>query len=142
MKSRTTKAPTTIAPEAPATAPTAKPPKAVKVKTPTPAPDPLAGVAIRAEALSYRADLHRARVYYTVLGEDREHRGTEAALRSARSHLRAELGHQIRMKFTPELQFEEDPGATSGERVDELLRQIHAQETTREGKPVTDEEAS
>ena len=87
-------------------------------------------------------DLHRARVYYTVLGEDREHRGTEAALRSARSHLRAELGHQIRMKFTPELQFEEDPGATSGERVDELLRQIHAQETTREGKPVTDEEAS
>ena len=32
------------------------------------------------------------------------------------------------MKFTPELEFEEDPGATGGERVEELLRQIQEQE--------------
>src|SRR5207249_4210659 len=45
-------------------------------------------------------DLRKARVFYTVLGEERDHRATRAALRSARSHLRTELGHQIRIKVT------------------------------------------
>src|ERR671930_223107 len=61
-------------------------------------------------------DLRKARVFYTVLGEEREHRATGAALRSARSHLRAALGHQVRMKFTPELEFEEDTDLARGER--------------------------
>jgi ribosome-binding factor A len=73
-------------------------------------------------------DLRKARVFYTVLGDEKERRGTFAALRSARSHLRAVLGKQVRMKFTPELEFEEDAGATSAERVEELLRQIRAKE--------------
>jgi ribosome-binding factor A len=77
------------------------------------------------------ADLRKARVFYTVLGEDKERRGTAAALRSARSHLRAVLGSQIRMKFTPELEFEEDPGSTGGERVEWLLEQIRLQEQAR-----------
>jgi ribosome-binding factor A len=74
------------------------------------------------------ADLRKAWVFYTVLGDERERKGTAAALRSARSHLRAALGHQVRMKFTPELEFEEDPGATGGERIEEILRQIHEQD--------------
>jgi ribosome-binding factor A len=73
-------------------------------------------------------DLRKARVFYTVLGDERERRGTAAALRSARSHLRVALGHQLRMKFTPELVFEEDPGPTSDERIEELLRLIHERE--------------
>ena len=77
------------------------------------------------------ADLRKARVFYTVLGEDKERRGTAAALRSARSHLRAVLGSQVRMKFTPELEFEEDPGSTGGERVEWLLEQIRLQEQAR-----------
>jgi ribosome-binding factor A len=75
-------------------------------------------------------DLRKARVFYTVLGEDKERRGTTAALRSARSHLRAVLGKEVRMKFTPELEFEEDPGATGADRIEELLRQIQSGETT------------
>jgi ribosome-binding factor A len=74
------------------------------------------------------ADLRKARVFYTVLGEEKERRGTAAALRSARSHLRVVLGGQVRMKFTPELEFEEDPGASGGERVEQLLEQIRAEE--------------
>ena len=70
------------------------------------------------------ADLRRATVYYTVLGGDKEHRGTRAGLASARTHLRAELGHQVRLKFTPELDFEEDLGLSQVERVAELLRRV------------------
>ena len=71
-------------------------------------------------------DLRRATVFYTVLGENRDHRRTRAGLMSARSHLRATLGHQIRLKFTPELEFQEDVGLAQVERVTELLKQIGA----------------
>jgi ribosome-binding factor A len=76
-------------------------------------------------------DLRKATVFYTVMGENRDHRRTRAGLMSARSHLRATLGHQVRLKFTPELEFEEDVGLAQLDRVTELLKQI--------GSPRTDE---
>jgi ribosome-binding factor A len=72
-------------------------------------------------------DLRRATIYYTVMGQDRDHRATRAGLQSARSHLRAVLGRQVRLKFTPELEFEEDVGLAQVERVTELLRQLGAE---------------
>jgi ribosome-binding factor A len=71
-------------------------------------------------------DLRRASIYYTVLGENKDHRRTRAGLESARPHLRAVLGQQVRLKFTPELDFEEDVGLQQVERVNELLRQIES----------------
>ena len=69
-------------------------------------------------------DLRRAVVYYTVLGEEEERRATAAGLRSASGHLRQVLGHQVRLKFLPELVFEEDDTMERAGRVDELLRRI------------------
>jgi ribosome-binding factor A len=69
-------------------------------------------------------DLRRATIFYTVMGENRDHRRTRAGLMSARSHLRATLGSQVRLKFTPELEFEEDVGLAQLDRVTELLRQV------------------
>ena len=77
-------------------------------------------------------DLRKATIYYTVYGKDRDHRRTRAGLESARPHLRAVLGHQVRLKFTPELEFEEDVGPSQVERVAELLREIGAKEVGSE----------
>jgi len=74
------------------------------------------------------SDLRKATVFYTVMGENRDHRRTRAGLMSARSHLRATLGHQVRLKFTPELEFEEDVGLAQLDRVTELLRQIGSEQ--------------
>jgi ribosome-binding factor A len=71
-------------------------------------------------------DLRKATVFYTVMGQDKDHRRTRAGLLSARTHLRAVLGHQVRMKFTPDLEFEEDVGLTQVERVTQLLKEIGA----------------
>ncbi len=86
------------------------------------------------------ADLRRATVYYTVMGENRDHRATEAGLRSARAHLRSTLGRQVRLKFTPELEFEEDLGLAQVERVTQLLKQIEAEQA--ETSSVVDEPES
>ena len=87
-------------------------------------------------------DLRRATVYYTVLGENRDHAATNAGLRSARAHMRSELGRQVRLKFTPELEFEEDVGLAQVERVTELLKQIQAEQAaSAEPGPAEEPEA-
>ncbi|HLJ08354.1 MAG TPA: 30S ribosome-binding factor RbfA [Acidimicrobiia bacterium] len=79
-------------------------------------------------------DLRQATVYYSALapaGADAEAQAeaadeTAAALRSATAHLQAEIGRQVRMKYTPHLVFREDPAIRTGERVDEILRRLHS----------------
>ncbi len=82
-------------------------------------------------------DLRKAIVYYTVMGQDKDHRRTRAGLNSAKAHLRSVLGQQVRMKFTPDLEFEEDVGLAQVERVTELLKQISSSddsETSGDGR--------
>jgi ribosome-binding factor A len=73
-------------------------------------------------------DLRRATVFYTAMGDEREHRGTAAALRSARGHLRQVIGHQVRLKVLPDLEFEEDETIETADRIEELLRRLHGNE--------------
>jgi ribosome-binding factor A len=73
-------------------------------------------------------DLRQAIVYYSVLGPAEQHEDTSKALRSAGSHLRAVLGHQVRLKYLPYLSFREDPAIETGQRVEEIIREIHRQE--------------
>jgi ribosome-binding factor A len=70
-------------------------------------------------------DLRHARVSYSTLGDERERKATAAALRSARGHLRKVIGHQVRMKMLPDLQFEEDETLQSVERIEMLLRRVN-----------------
>jgi len=71
-------------------------------------------------------DLHKAWVFYTVLGDDKAKAGTRAGLRSARSHLRGIVGHEIRLRTVPDLEFEEDRLMEQAARVDELLKEARA----------------
>ncbi len=73
-------------------------------------------------------DLRDATVYYSVLGPAEQHEDTSKALRSAGSHLRAVLGHEVRLKYLPRLSFREDPAIATGERVEEIIRELHRQE--------------
>ncbi len=69
-------------------------------------------------------DLRKARVFYTVMGKETEHKATGAALRSARAHLRQVIGRKVRLRFLPELEFQEDHLIEDAERIDELLREV------------------
>jgi ribosome-binding factor A len=35
------------------------------------------------------------------------------------------VGHEVRLKFLPELEFEEDEAIEQGRRIDELIERIH-----------------
>jgi ribosome-binding factor A len=78
------------------------------------------------------ADLRQAPVYYSALipaeGEAEHERNTAVALRQVIPQLQAAIGRQVRMKYTPHLVFREDPAIKTGERVDEILRQLHSED--------------
>jgi ribosome-binding factor A len=75
------------------------------------------------------ADLRQATVYYSALipAEGEAEHGVAEALGAARPQLQAAIARQVRMKYTPQLVFREDPAIRTGERVDEILRQLHSE---------------
>ena len=78
------------------------------------------------------ADLRRAWVYYTAFGDDKERASTRAGLRSAVPRLRGLIGKQVRMKFLPELAFEEDATLEQAARIDRLIARLNVGEGTDE----------
>lgn len=78
-------------------------------------------------AVDTAPDLRHAVVYVDVLGSD-DHEPALAALRGAAKRLQRAIGSQVRMKYTPTLEFEIDPGIRSGERIEAILRSIKESE--------------
>jgi ribosome-binding factor A len=71
------------------------------------------------------ADLRRAWVYYTAFGEEKERASTRAGLRSAIPRLRGLIGKQVRLKFLPELEFQEDATLEQAARIDRVIARLN-----------------
>jgi ribosome-binding factor A len=71
-------------------------------------------------------DSRDATVFYTVLGSDEEHAGTAAALRSATGLIRAQVGKQLGLKFTPTIEFVPDAVPENARQIDDLLAQARS----------------
>ena len=69
-------------------------------------------------------DLHDARVYVSVLGNERKRQATMAVLESARGVLQSRLARELRMKRTPQLAFEYDPSVERGVRMTKLIDEL------------------
>lgn len=70
-------------------------------------------------------DLRHARVYYSALGRNDDE--IDVALRKSTPHLKGVLGRQVRLKYLPDLEFHLDPAIEQGQRVEDILRSIHAE---------------
>ena len=73
-------------------------------------------------------DLRNAKAFYTVYGSDLERAATRDGLRRATKHLRARLASQIRLRFTPTLEFVEDPVPVRTQRIDSIISGLHQDE--------------
>lgn len=73
-------------------------------------------------------NLRHATVFYSVIGSDEVQRETADALAAAAPRISRNIGHQIRMKYTPSLHFEVDESIEHGARIAEILRHIDEDE--------------
>jgi len=82
--------------------------------------------AVTITEVDLTADLRIARIYVSVLDEDQEARQEILhSLQGAAGFLRRELAQVLEVRHTPELIFHLDESARYGERIDQLLAQIH-----------------
>lgn len=73
-------------------------------------------------------DLRRGRVFFSHL-EGRKHAAdTVKGFQSASGFIRRAMGRTLGLRYTPDFDFEFDPGPESAARVDSLLREARAKE--------------
>lgn len=70
-------------------------------------------------------DLRLARVFVTALGTDAEKREIFAGLVKATGFVRSELGRRVTLRYLPEIIFLEDVSGPRGDRVLQLLEELH-----------------
>ena len=80
-------------------------------------------------------DLRHARVYVSVLGDDREKEAAVDALQRASGFLRGRLGAIVEMKYLPELEFELDRSLEQASRIEEILDRVRLPEQPDDESP-------
>ncbi len=82
--------------------------------------DPRIGF-VTVTAVETSPDLRSARVYVSVLGDERERDDTLAGLASSHGKLQQAIAREVRIKHTPTLKFHYDESLERGERLSRLL---------------------
>lgn len=82
-------------------------------------------------------DLQIARIYYTVMGDERTRRRTEQALRRALPFIRRRVGARLRLRRVPEIEFMFDKSVEQQEQLERVIQEIHERDALRqtEGGP-------
>lgn len=88
--------------------------------------------------VSVTPDLQVARVFYTVLGGETERRTTARALQRAASFLRRHIGSRLRLRRVPELTFVYDDSIAGQDRIEQILKELHAEPRAAAGSARTD----
>ncbi len=86
--------------------------------------DPRIGL-VTLTAVEMSDDLRHARVYFSVVGDDKTRQQSLKGLRSAAGFIRREVGHRLELRFAPEIAFHLDPGPERAQRLAELLHHDH-----------------
>lgn len=76
-------------------------------------------------------DLQQAKVYISVLGGESQKENTLKGLAKAKGFIRSEIGQRIRLRKTPEIIFEFDESIDYGNRIENLIHQIHEEDKTK-----------
>ena len=82
--------------------------------------DPRVGM-VTITAVEVSKELEYARIFFTVLGDDKARELTMQGLTRAAGFLRRELAHRLKLRSTPELQFVYDKSIDNAARMSELI---------------------
>jgi len=69
-------------------------------------------------------DLRYAKVYVSILGSEKEKVAALQGLKSAAGFIRHEIGKRIKLRYTPEFQFELDNSIEHGVYINKLINEV------------------
>ena len=80
-------------------------------------------------------DLRLAKIYYSVLGDEKKKKSVIGGLKSARSFIRKTIGNELKLRYAPDILLLIDKSFECGERVDNILKKIqHRREDAKDRK--------
>jgi len=78
-------------------------------------------------------DLRYAKVYFSVLGEERERKNALHGLNSAKGYIKGLVADKLKLRFTPELDFRFDNTLEETSRIRKLIDKVHKGESDEQG---------
>ena len=79
-------------------------------------------------------DLKLARIYVSIFGSDKVREATLEQLEEFKAHVRHTIGANIRLKFTPSIEFHLDTTLDRVDKINALLKKSHENEA--DGEPL------
>ncbi|HBM75807.1 MAG TPA: 30S ribosome-binding factor RbfA [Clostridiaceae bacterium] len=70
-------------------------------------------------------DLRYAKVFVSVLGDDKQKDDTLSGLKSAAGFVRREIGKRVKLRYTPEILFEIDKSIEHGIYISKLIDKVN-----------------
>ena len=83
--------------------------------------------------VSVTEDCRLAKIYYSVVGTLAERERSREGLNSAKGYIRRELGHRMKLKYTPEIMFQFDPSIEYAVHMGELIHHLQEEREEKEG---------
>lgn len=69
-------------------------------------------------------DLSMARIYFSVMGDEKQRQKAVDGLKSATGFIKKSLGSRLELRHVPDIEFHYDRSFEYGERIDKLLGEI------------------
>ena len=73
-------------------------------------------------------DLKRAKIFYSVVGDQRQIETAQAGLNSAKGFIKREIGIRMELRYVPEISFVHDPSLESGSHMERVFDKIREAE--------------
>ena len=80
------------------------------------------------------SDLRSARVYVSLMGTDEQMADSLRGLNRSLGFIRREVGHRVRLRYTPELSLELDDTMAYSAHIQELLLRVRKEQTEKGGE--------
>jgi ribosome-binding factor A len=81
------------------------------------------------------SDLRNAKIYVSVMGDERMQRLSMRGLESARGFLQARIAERVQLRYTPILHFHLDQGVKRSIEASRLLREVLAEPSSPDSPP-------
>ena len=98
--------------------------------------DPRIGF-VTVTSVSCTEDLREAKIYVSIMGDEKAARESLHGLNSSLGFVRREIGRRIRLRFTPEISFALDASLDYSDNIQRLLNEIHKENRGERGAAET-----
>lgn len=90
--------------------------------------DPRISAMVSVTRVDVTKDQRYAKVYVSIFGSEKSKEETLEALKSSSGFIRREVGHRIKLRYTPEIIIENDESIEHGMHIDSILDKIKENE--------------